>query len=95
MEATRRLGQGRLRRRCRSAARSWSGSTGRCEPSNIPGLARAAYADLSAEMRAQVDAYAHGVNAGPRTTGRPAAEFVLLGLDFEPWEPWHALICRG
>lgn len=93
MEATRRLGQGRLAETLPVGGDVLLRIDRTMRTFDIPGLARAAYADLSAEMRAQVDAYAHGVNAWAEDhRGALPPEFVLLGLDFEPWEPWQALI---
>ncbi|MDX1548847.1 MAG: penicillin acylase family protein, partial [Rhodothermales bacterium] len=54
--------------------------------------ARAAYDALDDEHRALLAAYAGGLDAALREpSGRLVHEFVLLGIDAEPWEPWHTL----
>lgn len=58
------------------------------------GLARAAAADwaaLDAESRLAMQAYADGVNAFVAATPALPAEFSLLVLSFEPWQPTDSL----
>ncbi|MGE3913033.1 MAG: penicillin acylase family protein [Chloroflexota bacterium] len=52
--------------------------------------AQADYAVLNAETRAMLDAYAAGVNAFIQSTSVLPIEFQLLGVQPEPWEPWHS-----
>lgn len=55
-------------------------------------VARTAYRALSPDDRAVVDAYARGVAAGfadPAVAERD--ELIRLGVELDPWEPWHAL----
>lgn len=55
-------------------------------------VARSAYRALSPEDRAAVDAYARGVSAAfadPAVAERD--ELIRLGVELDPWEPWHAL----
>ncbi len=55
-------------------------------------LAREAYAGLPAEDREAVDAYARGIRlAFADAAVAERDEFVRLGVDIAPWEPWHAL----
>ena len=55
---------------------------------------RAAKADLDASSnaaRAMLEAYAAGVNAFLATTHTLPIEYRLLGVEPEPWQPWHCL----
>ena len=49
------------------------------------------YAELNAETRAMLDAYAAGVNAFVASSAALPAEYGLVGGTPEPWEPWHSL----
>ncbi|MCC7372921.1 MAG: penicillin acylase family protein [Chloroflexi bacterium] len=51
--------------------------------------AQADYAVLNAETRAMLDAYSAGVNAFISTTIALPIELQLLGVQPEPWQPWH------
>lgn len=53
--------------------------------------ARADYAQVNAETRAMLDAYAAGVNAFIQTTRALPIEFQLLASRPEPWAPWDSL----
>ncbi|MEC9342698.1 MAG: penicillin acylase family protein, partial [Pseudomonadota bacterium] len=63
---------------------------------DLTGSARASYAALSPDAQAQLVAYADGVNAWlnrDRRLFEPALtpEFLILGVEPEPWEPWQSL----
>ena len=51
--------------------------------------ALADYAALGPEAAGMLQAYAAGVNAFVATPGEPSLEYRLLGVEPEPWEPWH------
>jgi penicillin amidase len=58
--------------------------------------ARASFEALSKEGKEALEAYAHGVNLwiGRKTRlleSRLPPEFLILGVDSEPWEPWHSV----
>lgn len=58
----------------------------------IPLAARNSYSALPDSLRRLLDAYANGVNTAFDANGLSRDEtFVLLGLEVEPWEPWHTL----
>ena len=49
-------------------------------------------AAMTPETLAMFEAYAEGVNAFA-SSGQPLpVEFGLTGIDFAPWEPWHAVL---
>ena len=55
-------------------------------------FARATYEALSDDERADLQAYAHGVNrAFARARLNEGDEFVLFDVRAEPWQPWDAL----
>ncbi|HEX7070714.1 MAG TPA: penicillin acylase family protein [Rhodothermales bacterium] len=58
------------------------------------GLARTAeetYQSLPDEERRMLEAYTRGLNAALMSVGSRAREFALLGVEVEPWQPWHTL----
>jgi len=57
----------------------------------LVGLARAQLDALPRSEREVLEAYARGVNAGSRATGRPV-EAILLGIEPEPWTPLDSLL---
>jgi penicillin amidase len=90
METQRRIGQGRLSELVGRRGLNYD------EEMRVLGvyrLAEANYATLPPEVRADVDAYAAGVNA---YLARPAAplpiEFQLLHVTPEPWKPADSLV---
>lgn len=52
---------------------------------------RSDYDKVRPETREMLDAYADGVNAFIRSTDRLPAEYGLLGIKPEPWQPWNGL----
>ncbi len=48
------------------------------------------YEKLSTDTKWMFDSYAAGVNAA-LTNGVGSTEFDLLGIDVEPWLPWHSI----
>jgi penicillin amidase len=90
MEATRRLGQGRL---AEVAGTSLLSQDRLMRTLGIGRLAEAALARLSPEARAGVEAYARGVNAWiDGHGGALPPEFTLLFHTPEPWRPADSLI---
>lgn len=90
MEATRRLGTGRL---AEIGGRRFLAQDRLMRTLGIGRLAESSLAQLSPEARAVVDAYSRGVNAwiaGHR--GALPPEFALLGHRPEPWRPADCLI---
>ncbi|MBE7210944.1 MAG: penicillin acylase family protein, partial [Gluconacetobacter diazotrophicus] len=89
MELMRRLGSGRL------SELAGSGALPIDRQMRVLGLrhlAEAAYPTLPAPVRAELDAYARGVNAAIASRGRfIAPEFLLLGRP-EPWTPADTLL---
>ncbi len=58
-------------------------------------LVAAAQADYDAttgHTRMMLDAYAAGVNAFIKTTSSLPVEYGIVGLEAEPWEPWHGIL---
>jgi penicillin amidase len=55
-------------------------------------VAREAYARTSPEWKAQLDAYAAGVNAGLASLGAPPFEYLLLRTTPEPWAPEDSIL---
>ncbi len=53
--------------------------------------ARRAFEDLPERHREWFRAYARGINAGFEARSHRTPELLLLDLELEPWEPWHAL----
>jgi penicillin amidase len=90
MEATRRLGQGRL---AEVAGTSLLSQDRLMRTLGIGRLAEAALARLSPEARASVEAYSRGVNAWiDGHQGALPPEFTLLFHTPEPWRPADSLI---
>jgi penicillin amidase len=63
---------------------------------DLAGAAKSSFAALSEDGRAALAAYARGVNAHlQRRTRllepRLPPEFMILGLEAEPWEPWQSV----
>ena len=54
--------------------------------------ARADYQASSPETRAMFDAYASGVNAFIESDSPLPVEYQIIGLEPEPWQPWHGLV---
>ena len=90
MEFTRRLGAGRLAEVLGEPAVK----TDRfLRTLGLYRLAEANYENLSPEVRKTYDAYAAGVNAWMRTrSGVLPLEFLLLGIEPEPWRPADSLV---
>ena len=90
METQRRIGQGRLAEIVGSAG---LGFDRQMRTLGLYRLAEASYGQLDADTRADIDAYAEGVNA---FLARPAAalpiEFQLLHVTPEPWKPADTLV---
>ncbi|MEM7462543.1 MAG: penicillin acylase family protein [Pseudomonadota bacterium] len=63
---------------------------------DLGGASEASFSVLSPEIRSLLEAYAEGVNSWlERDTGflqaRLPPEFMILGKNAEPWQPWHSL----
>ena len=59
----------------------------------IAAAARLAFGRLEEEERALLSSYGSGLEAALRTRGSVLnREISLLGVQPEPWEPWHALV---
>ena len=90
MEFTRRLGAGRLAEVLGEPTLKfdrWLRTLG------LYRLAEANYDRLSPEVRAAYNAYAAGVNAWLKTHSGPLpVEFLLLGIEPEPWRPADSLV---
>ncbi|MFQ5572081.1 MAG: penicillin acylase family protein, partial [Rhodothermales bacterium] len=55
-------------------------------------LARTSFDALEAEDKALIEAYSEGLNVALMSPeGKLQQELVLLGLEPEPWQPWHTL----
>ena len=52
--------------------------------------ALADHAALGPEAAGMLEAYAAGVNAFMAAAEEPSLEYRLLGVEPEPWEPWHS-----
>ena len=83
------------RRRAAGTAAAWAGA-GLLDADilmrrlRLDESARADYASFNNETRALMDAYADGVNAFIHTTTALPAEYALLDVKPEAWEPWQA-----
>lgn len=90
MEATRRLGAGRL---AEIGGARFVDQDRTMRRLGVYRLAEAALAPLSAEGRAALDAYVRGVNAWIEKNGhRAGPEFLLLGIRPEPWRAADSLV---
>ncbi len=90
MEATRRLGRGRL---SEIAGARFIGQDRMMRTLGIGRLADASFARLSPEVRSGLEAYARGVNAFLASrSGALPPEFALLFHRPEPWQPADSLI---
>jgi penicillin G amidase len=90
MESQRRVGQGRLSELLGS---SYIGLDTEMRGLGLYRLAEDDYAALSADTRADLDAYAAGVNAYLTLRKEPLPiEFQLLALTPEPWRPADSLV---
>ena len=54
--------------------------------------AKADYQASSPETREMFDAYASGVNAFIGSDSPLPVEYQIIGLEPEPWQPWHGLV---
>ena len=54
--------------------------------------ARADYQASSPETREMFDAYASGINAFIGSDSPLPVEYQIIGLEPEPWQPWHGLV---
>ncbi len=90
MESMRRLGHGRL---AEAVGQAGIASDRLMRTLGIGDLARRQAAVLSPETRQLLDRYAAGVNAWiERHRGALPPEFVLLGVEPEPWSPPDSLV---
>jgi penicillin amidase len=90
MEFTRRLGAGRLAEVLGKPALKFDRFL---RTLGLYRIAEANYNQLSPEVRDTFDAYAAGVNAWLRSrSGALPPEFLLLGIEPEPWRPADSLV---
>jgi penicillin amidase len=90
MEMTRRIGSGRLHE---VLGETGLGFDRLLRTLGLYRLAQTNFDQLSPDAKAHVEAYAAGVNAYlERRSGPLPAEFVVLGMDPEPWTPADSLI---
>jgi penicillin amidase len=90
MEMMRRLGAGRI---SEVVGESALGFDKMLRTLSIRRLAEANAKTLSAEARAHLESYAAGVNAYLETRSGPLPpEFIVLGVDPEPWTPADSLV---
>lgn len=54
--------------------------------------AQSSLAVLSPDTRAALEAYAAGINAGRASLSMLPPEYLVLGVDFEPWRPLDSLL---